>query len=113
MVAEMRIIRWMYSYSRLDRIRNVLIRERVGVAPLEDKLRETRLRWFGHVRRSVTTPVRRCEVIDLVQYRRGRGLPKTSWNVVIRSDMKCLGLTEDMVQDRNMRRSRIKIVDHR
>ena len=49
MVAEMRMIRWMCGYTRLDRIRNVVIRERVGVAPLEDTLRETRLRWFGHV----------------------------------------------------------------
>ena len=56
----------MCGYTRLDRIRNGVIRERVGVAPLEDKLRETRLRWFGHVkRRSVDAPVRRREVIDL------------------------------------------------
>jgi len=113
MVAEMRIIRWMCGYTRLDRIRNGVIRERVGVAPLEDKLRETRLRWFGHVKRSVDAPVRRCEAIDLSCYRRGRGRPKMSWDVVIRSDMKLMGLTEDMAQDRNMWRSRIKIVDHR
>ena len=79
MVAEMRMIRWMCGYTRLDRIRNGVIRERVGVAPLVDKLRETRLRWFGHVkRRSVDAPVRRCEAIDLSYYRRGRGRPKMS-----------------------------------
>jgi len=44
MVAEMRMIRWMCGYTRLNRIRNVVISERVGVAPLEDKLRKTRLR---------------------------------------------------------------------
>jgi len=114
MVAEMRMIRWMCGYTRLDRIKNVVIRERVGVAPLEDKLRETRLRWFGHVkRRSVSAPVRRCEALELLQCRRGRGRPKTSWKVVIRSDMKNLGLTEDMAQDRNRWRARIKVVDHR
>jgi len=91
----------------------VVIRERVGIAPLEDKLRETRLRWFGHVkRRSVDAPVRRCEAINLLHYKRGRGRSKMSWNEVIRSDMKCMGLTEDMAQDRNLWRSRIKIVDH-
>ena len=51
MVAGMRMIRWMCGYTRLYRIRNVVIRERVGVTLLEDKLRETRLRWFGHVMR--------------------------------------------------------------
>jgi len=67
------------GYTRLDRIRNVVIRERVGVAPLEDKLRETRLRWFRHVkRRSVSAPVRSSKVIEFLQCRRGRGRPKTS-----------------------------------
>jgi len=41
----------MCGYTRLDRIRNVVIRDQVRVALLEDKLREIRLRWFGHVKR--------------------------------------------------------------
>jgi len=103
----------MCGYTRLDRIRNVVIGERVGVVPLEDKLGETRLRWFVHVKRSVDATVRRCEAIDLSHYTRGRGRPKMSWNEVIRCDMKFMGLTDDMTQDRNMWRFRIKIVDHR
>ena len=107
------MIRWMCGYTRLDRIRNVVIRERVGVTPLEEKLRETRLRRFGHVkRRSVSAPMRRCEAIHLLDCRRGRGRPKMSWDGVIRRDMKSLGLTEDMAQDRNIWQSRIKTVDH-
>ena len=70
---------------------------------LEEKLTETRLRWFGHVkRRSVDALVRRCETINLLHCRRGRRRPKTSWNAVIGSDMKFMGLTDDMIQDRNM-----------
>jgi len=114
MVVEIRMIRWMCGYTRLDRIRNVVVRERVGAAPLEDKLRDTRLIWFGHVKiRGVDAPVRRSEAIDLSHYRIGRGCPKMSWNEIIRSDMKFMGLTEDMAQDKNMWRSRIKIVEHR
>jgi len=79
MVAEMRNIRWMCGYTRLDRIRNVVIKECVGVAPLEEKLRETRLRWFRHFkRRSVDASVRRGETINLLHYARGRGRPKTA-----------------------------------
>jgi len=64
-------------------------------------------------RRCVNAPVRKCEKISLSHYRRGRGRPKMSWNEVIRSDMKITGVTEDMTQDRNLWRSRIKIVEHR
>ena len=44
MVDETRMIRWMCGYTKMDRIRNVVVRERVGVAPLEDKMREAKLR---------------------------------------------------------------------
>jgi len=58
---------------------NVVIREQVGVAPLEDKLRETRLRWFRHVkRRNVNALVRRCEAINLSHCKRGIGHLKMS-----------------------------------
>ncbi|VFQ63202.1 unnamed protein product [Cuscuta campestris] len=65
--AEMRMLRWMCGKTRLDRISNEVIRRQVGMAPVEDKLREARLRWFGHVRRrDVDAPVRRCERITVI-----------------------------------------------
>jgi len=41
----------MCGYARMNRISNGVIRELVKVAPIKDKLREIRLRWFGHVKR--------------------------------------------------------------
>jgi len=111
-VTEMRMLRWMCGYSRLDKIRNGVIRNSVGVAPIDDKLRESRLRWFGHVkRRSMDAPVRRCERINIPEGRRGRGRPKNSLDEVIRNDLKVAGLTEDMAQDRKLWRVTIKTVD--
>ncbi|KAF3615267.1 hypothetical protein FXO38_35214 [Capsicum annuum] len=56
---EMRMLRWMCGLTRGDRVRNEIIREKVGVASVEDKMREGRLRWFGYVmRRGTDAPVR-------------------------------------------------------
>ena len=106
------MLRWMCGYSRIDRIRNVVIRDLVEVAPIDDKLRKSRLRCFGHVkRRSVDVPVRRCERINISEGRRGRGRPKKSLDEVIGEDLKVADLTVDMAQDRKLWRDRIKIVD--
>jgi len=101
MVAEMRMVRWMYGFTRMDRVRNGIIRDLAKVAPIEKKMRESRLRWFGHLkRRSMAAPVRRCELIDLPGGKRGRGRPKKSLDEVIREDLKVVGLSEDLTQDR-------------
>ena len=64
----------MCGFTRLDRIRNDVIRGLAEVAPIEEKMRESRLRWFGHVkRRSVAAPVRRWEMIDAPSGKRWRG----------------------------------------
>jgi len=97
-VAEIRMIRWICGYMRLDKTRNEVIRIKVGVASIEDKLREDRLCWFDHIRRINTdVPVRRCERVDRLDYKRSRGRPKKSWIKVIRHDLRTLGLVDDMV----------------
>ena len=109
----MRMIRWICGYTRIDRIRNGVIRDLVKVAPIEDKMRETRLRWFGHVKRSVDASVRRCERTNIPKGKRGRGRPKKSLDEVIREDLKVVGMTEDMANDRTPWRDRIRILDLR
>ncbi|VFQ58342.1 unnamed protein product [Cuscuta campestris] len=108
--AEMRMLRWMCGKTRLDRISNEVIRRQVGMASVEDKLREARLRWFGHVRRrDADAPVRRCERITVIGGSRGRGRPRKNWKEVIRQDLGLLDLTEDMALDRNLWKTRIRV----
>ncbi|XP_070013802.1 uncharacterized protein [Nicotiana sylvestris] len=110
-VAEMRMLRWMCRHTKLDKIRNEVIREKVGVAPVDEKMREARPRWFGHVwRRTIDSPVRRCERLALAGTRRGRGRPKKNWGEVIRQDMAQLEISEDMALDRKAWRSSIRVV---
>ena len=65
-VAEMKMLQFSIGKTRLDRIRNEKVRKELGVAEMRRKLREARLRWFGHVLRRdeeyVGQRVRRMEV---------------------------------------------------
>ncbi|KAK3524991.1 hypothetical protein QTP86_012202 [Hemibagrus guttatus] len=53
-VAELKMLRFSLGVTRLDRIRNEYIRGTAHVGRLGDKVREARLRWFGHVQRRKT-----------------------------------------------------------
>jgi hypothetical protein len=54
------MLRWIYGHTRLDRVRNDDIHDRLGVAPIKEKLIQHRLRWFEHAhRRPPEAPVNR------------------------------------------------------
>lgn len=107
-VAEMRMLRWMCGHTRKDKIRNEIIRKKLGVVPIEDKMRENRLRWFGHVsRRPSEAPVRRLEGWQGEKKMRGRGRPKQTWLRVVESDMQLLGLEKTMALNRGEWREKI------
>ncbi|KAH1208130.1 Secretory carrier-associated membrane protein 3 [Glycine max] len=96
-VAEMRMLRWMCGKTRQDKIRNGAIRERVGVAPIVEKMVENRLRWFGHVeRRPVDSVVRRVDQMERRQTIRDRGRPKKTIREVIKKDLELNDLDRSM-----------------
>ncbi|PHT99877.1 Viral cathepsin [Capsicum chinense] len=85
----MRMLRWMCGLTRGDRVRNKTIREKFGVASVEDKMREVRLRWFGLVmRRGTDALVRRCERLALDGFRRSVGRSKKYWGEGIYSPLE-------------------------
>jgi hypothetical protein len=45
------MLRWIYGQTRLDQVRIDDIHDWLGVAPIEEKLIQHRLKWFGHVHR--------------------------------------------------------------
>ena len=65
-------------------MRNEDIRTKIGVASLEEKMRENRLRWFDHVRhKRKDVLVRQVEHINLRQVKRAQRRPKKTWMELI------------------------------
>ena len=105
--AEMKMLRWSMGWTRKDMVRNTTIRSLTGVDRMSVKTKESRLRWFGHVKRREESYVGK-KVLNLeVEGKRRRGRPKGRWMDVIRADMRELELEEEDALDRNLWRSAI------
>jgi hypothetical protein len=70
----MRMLRWICVNTRRDRFWNDDICERLGVAPVEEKLMQRRLRWFGHIQwRPAEAPICNGVIKQIGNEKRGRG----------------------------------------
>ena len=97
---EMRMLRWSLGLTRLNRIRNDEVRRRMEVAPITEKMREGRLRWYGHVVRSSEHSVASTAMRLNPQGRRPRGRPKMRWMDRIKEDMRNVKVTTEDAHDR-------------
>lgn len=43
------MLRWMSDHTTQISLRNTIIRVKIGVTPIVEKMVEPHLRWFGHV----------------------------------------------------------------
>ena len=50
-VAKLKIVRWALGFTRKDNMKNEYVKGKAKIAKLGNKLRDTRLRWYGHVKR--------------------------------------------------------------
>ena len=109
-VAEMRMLRWSCGHTRRDRIKNEDIRDKLGVAPIEEKLVQHRLRWFGHLqRRPPEAPVRAGIIDRIACSHRGRGRPRLTWEEVVKRDLRDWNISEELVFDRSAWKSAIHV----
>ena len=74
-VAEMKMLRFAMRVTRKDKIRNEHIRSSVKVERLGMKMREVRLRWYGHVMRRDQEYVGR-KMMEMELPGKRRGIPE-------------------------------------
>ena len=86
--------------TRKDKIRNEYVRGTAKIAKLGDKLRNARLRWYGHVKRREEDYEGKRMMEMAVPGRRKRGRPRRRWMDLVREDMERVGVREGDEVDR-------------
>ena len=110
-VAEKRMLGWMIGVTKLDRIRNEIIRGTTKVGEISTKVQESRLKWYGHVlRREQEYVGNRVTVMEVLGKRR-RGRPKRRWLDNIKTDLSERGLSGEEAQGRVQWRHVIRNID--
>ena len=106
-VTEMKMLRFAMGVTRKDKIRNEHIRSTVKVERLGMKMREGRLRWYGHVMRRDQEYVGKKMMEMELPGKRKRRRPKRRFLDVVKEDMKEVGAKEINIEDRKMWRMMI------
>ena len=107
-VTEMKMLRFAMGVTKKDKIRNEHIRSTVKVERLGIKMREGRLRWYGHVMRRDQEYVGRKIMEMELPGKRRRGRPKRRFLDVVKEDMGEVGAKKTDVEDRKMWRMMIR-----
>ena len=102
------MLRFAMGVTRKDKIRNENIRSTVKVEQLGMKMREGRLRWYGHVMRRDQEYVGRKMMEMELPGKRRRGRPKRRFLDAVKEDMQEVGVKETDVEDRKMWRMMIR-----
>jgi hypothetical protein len=86
---------------------------RLGVTPVEEKLVQHRLRWFGHMqRRPAEAPIRNGVIRRTGNKKRGRGRPNLTWEESVKRDLKDCCITKELTLDRREWKLAIHVPEH-
>uniref|UniRef100_A0A3Q3WA96 Cadherin domain-containing protein n=1 Tax=Mola mola TaxID=94237 RepID=A0A3Q3WA96_MOLML len=83
------------TVTKMDRICNEHIRGTTQVRHFGDKVREARLRWFGHVQSRDSKYIGRRRLKMDLPGRRHRGRPKSRFVHMVRKDMQIVGVRDE------------------
>ena len=110
-VAEMKMLRFALGVTRKDRIQNEHIRGTVKVRQISKEVRDSRLRWYGHVKRKEDDYVgRRVLEMELPRKKKVRR-PKRMSKDAVKERRKEVAANEGDVHDRSNWRREIRFGD--
>ena len=98
----MKMCRWACGWTRRDLVRNVKVRDTLGVENISLLCRRSRLRWYGHVERREEEYVGKRVISMKLPGKRRRGRPKRRWSDNISEDMINIGAAKENAQDRDL-----------
>jgi hypothetical protein len=87
--------------SRKDKIRNVTIRQQIGVEEtIIKEIEQNQLTWYGHVQRTAEGRLPKIALKWMPKQRRARGRPKKKWMEGIKKVMNGRNLKQGQWEDR-------------
>ena len=95
------MLRWSMGVTRKDKIRNEMIRDRMGIRPVSEKIQGARMRWFEHVERRGEDHVGKIADRIQIKGKRKRGRPRTTWSSKTKEDLKKIGVNKELAQNRD------------
>ena len=107
----MRMLRTIKGVTLRDKVKSVDIRKELGVNSIQEKVREMRLRWYGHIQRMEENNEVRAVVDMRVPGKRPMGRQRGRWVDCVRRDMQTLRITPEDAQDTTFWKSRIRAAD--
>ena len=97
-----------------DRLPSKEVRDLLRIKDTSTVMRQTRLRWFGHVERMDNENlVGKCISLE-TDGSAGRGIPRKTWNQVVQCDLLALHFEKGFAEDRmhGKKSSRIYCTTH-
>ncbi|KAK6737445.1 hypothetical protein RB195_019880 [Necator americanus] len=108
---EMRMLRWTIGVTLKEKVSNDTVRSIFGVAPVTEKIKEARVRWFGHVLRREENSVAKTALKLEVSGVRPRGRSKIRWLDRVKLDMIDARLCTADAMDRTKWKTRSRKAD--
>jgi len=93
-------MRYMARVRWQDRISSEEVAKRCSFKMIQDKLRQKRLQWFGHVRKETEGGVFRLVEEMEVSGKRNVGRPWKTWKDIVKRDLELIGVDESVALDR-------------